>query len=175
MDAPQELNQAAVDGWKQEIPVDLLPCLHCGYDLRGSAPSGSCPECGAAYRRETQYVDVVRQKLKEIIDDVYFIQLAGIFVASCAVGLALFFRLVRVDMIETPALFAMMFQVGLLTGAFYVLLIFLYAACWSRILFRIFAKKTVLWGQVQAVGLLRSLVLAGLGLTSPLVLIVLLV
>jgi uncharacterized membrane protein len=25
----------------------LLPCVKCGYDLRGSDPEGTCPECGA--------------------------------------------------------------------------------------------------------------------------------
>lgn len=28
-----------------------LPCLRCGYNLRGLAPDGSCPECGTAIGR----------------------------------------------------------------------------------------------------------------------------
>lgn len=28
-------------------------CLRCGYDLMGSGPYGSCPECGTPYDRRT--------------------------------------------------------------------------------------------------------------------------
>jgi hypothetical protein len=31
----------------------LLPCVKCGYDLRGSDPEGTCPECGASVEWST--------------------------------------------------------------------------------------------------------------------------
>lgn len=43
---------------RQSALVDLsredVPCLNCGYNLRGLSPSGNCPECGVPIARSLQ-------------------------------------------------------------------------------------------------------------------------
>ena len=34
------------DGVTGGVSDEALPCLECGYDLRGLDAHGSCPECG---------------------------------------------------------------------------------------------------------------------------------
>ena len=77
--AEQPLQQLIIGG--RHLPNGLLPCFGCGFDLRGSAPAGRCPECGQTYRREALYRDVVMQKLKHIFDDVNFV-----FAAAMGIG-----------------------------------------------------------------------------------------
>lgn len=39
-------------------PLRLSNCPKCGYDLRGGAAEGACPECGAAYDRWMFYIPI---------------------------------------------------------------------------------------------------------------------
>jgi hypothetical protein len=41
-------------------PAGAVPCLHCGYDLRGSPQDGRCPECAAPVRRSLVPTDELR-------------------------------------------------------------------------------------------------------------------
>lgn len=39
------------DSQEQCASPEDLPCIHCGYNLRGLAPDGRCPECGTSIAR----------------------------------------------------------------------------------------------------------------------------
>lgn len=143
----------------KSLPTGMLPCFGCGYDLRGSPPRGPCPDCGQPYRRESQYVDVVRQKLRLIQDDALFALLGSLFfdlLAGTFVVLAL-----RSD---SPAW--LVFAPFL--AFFYLLLLCLYGSCWIRLLRPGNRRRRICWGEIRGVGLSRLLYGAGLALAAPL-------
>lgn len=41
-------------------PLRLTACPRCGYDLRGHAREGACPECGAAYDRSMFFLPLAQ-------------------------------------------------------------------------------------------------------------------
>jgi hypothetical protein len=50
----QDASAGPVEG--DDIPFDQdLPCLRCGYNLRGLKPTGQCPECGANIRKALSF------------------------------------------------------------------------------------------------------------------------
>ncbi len=147
------------------LPTGMLPCFRCGYDLRGSAPQGPCPDCGQPYRRESQYVDVVRQKLRLIQDDALFALLGSLFfdfLAATFVVLAL--------NSGSPAW--LVFAPFL--AFFYMLLLGLYGSCWFRLLRTRNRRRRISWGEIRGVGLSRLLYAAGLALAAPIGLVALL-
>jgi len=149
----------------KSLPTGMLPCFGCGYDLRGSAPKGPCPDCGRPYRRESQYVDVVRQKLRLIQDDALFTLIGSLFfdfLAASFVVLALGSG--------SPAW--LVFAPFL--AFFYMLLLGLYGSCWLRLLWTRNRRRRICWGEIRGVGLSRLLYGAGLALAAPLGFVVLL-
>ncbi len=147
------------------LPTGMLPCFRCGYDLRGSAPQGPCPDCGQPYRRESQYVDVVRQKLRLIQDDALFTLFGSLFfdflVATFAV-LALGSG--------SPAWLVFVPFLAF----FYLLLLGLYGSCWFRLLWTRNRRRRISWGEIRGVGLSRLLYGAGAALAAPFGLVALL-
>ena len=142
----------------RSLPTGMLPCFGCGYDLRGSAPRGPCPDCGRPYRREWQYVDVVRQRLRLIQDDALFALLGSVFfdlLATTFVVLALGSGS-PAWLVFTPFLAFM-----------YLLLIFLYGSCWFRLLWVRNRHRKICWAEIRGVGLSRLLYGAGLALAAP--------
>ncbi len=143
----------------KSFPTGMLPCFGCGYDLRGSPPRGPCPDCGQPYRRESQYVDVVRQKLRLIQDDALFALLGSLFfdfLAATFVVLAL--------NSGSPAW--LVFAPFL--AFFYLLLLCLYGSCWLRLLWTGNRRRRISWGEIRGVGLSRLLYGAGAALAAPL-------
>ncbi len=143
---------------RQSLPTGMLPCFQCGYDLRGSPPQGPCPDCGQPYRREWQYVDVVRQKLRLIQDDALFALLGSLFfdfLAATFVVLAL--------SSGSPAW--LVFAPFL--AFFYLLLLCLYGSCWFRLLWARNRRRRICWAEIRGVGLSRLLYGAGLALAAP--------
>ena len=150
---------------RKSLPTGMLPCFRCGYDLRGSPPRGPCPDCGQPYRREWQYVDVVRQKLRLIQDDALFALLGSLlfdFLAATFVVLALGSG--------SPAW--LVFAPFL--AFFYLLLLCLYGSCWIRLLWTRNRRRRISWGEIRGVGLSRLLYAAGLALAAPVGLVALL-
>lgn len=139
----------------------LLPCFRCGYDLRGSAPNGECPECGQPYRRELHYPDVVHQKLREVIYNVEFVYAAGVTLAVCVLLVRVTFRLIDWDGFIWPAI-----QIGLVLGFFYLLLVTIYLNSWFNLWAEICWHKTLHWAQVRGVGLSKALGKAGVALMA---------
>lgn len=148
----------------QDLPTELLPCFGCGYDLRGSAHEGHCPECGTCFRREALYRDVVRQKLRHLIDDVNFVFVSGMGIGQLMLVLLIARLLAGGDL--GSAGFLIVIQGGLILGAVYLLVLSLYLACWVRLGYQILRKQTVCWGQVRGIGLSRALWRAGLSLSA---------
>ncbi len=143
----------------KSLPTGMLPCFGCGYDLRGSPPRGPCPDCGQPYRRESQYVDVVRQKLRLIQDDALFALLGSLFfdfLAATFVVLALGSG--------SPAWLVFVPFLGL----FYLLLLCLYGSCWIRLLWTRNRRRRICWAEIRGVGLSRLLFGAGAALAAPL-------
>ena len=143
----------------KSLPTGMLPCFGCGYDLRGSAPQGPCPDCGQPYRRESQYVDVVRQKLRLIQDDALFALLGSLmfdFVAAVLVVLVLDSKS-QAWLVFAPFL-----------AFFYMLLLGLYGSCWFRLLWMRNRRRRICWGEIRGVGLSRLLYGAGAALAAPL-------
>ena len=142
----------------KSLPTGMLPCFQCGYDLRGSPPRGPCPDCGQPYRREWQYVDVVRQKLRLIQDDALFALLGSLFfdfLAATFVVLAL--------SSGSPAW--LVFAPFL--AFFYLLLLCLYGSCWLRLLWTRNRRRRICWAEIRGVGLSRLLYGAGVALAAP--------
>ncbi len=140
------------------LPTGMLPCFGCGYDLRGSAPRGPCPDCGRPYRREWQYVDVVRQRLRLLQDDALFALFASVFfdlLAATFVALAL----------GSGSSAWLVFAPFL--GFFYLLLLCLYGSCWLRLLWVRNRHRKICWAEIRGVGLSRLLYGAGLALAAP--------
>ena len=151
---------------RKSLPTGMLPCFRCGYDLRGSPPCGPCPDCGQPYRREWQYVDVVRQKLRLIQDDALFALLGSLFfdfLAGTFVVLALGSG--------SPAW--LVFAPFL--AFFYLLLLCLYGSCWIRLLGVRNRRRRICWGEIRGVGLSRLLYGAGAALAAPPVLAIFIV
>ena len=149
----------------KSLPTGMLPCFGCGYDLRGSPPHGPCPDCGQPYRREWQYVDVVRQKLRLIQDDALFALIGSVlfdFLVATFVLLALGSG--------SPAW--LVFAPFL--AFFYLLLLCLYGSCWIRLLWTRNRRRRICWGEIRGVGLSRLLFGAGLALAAPIGLVALL-
>ncbi|MCH8914003.1 MAG: hypothetical protein IIA33_10610 [Planctomycetes bacterium] len=147
------------------LPTGMLPCFRCGYDLRGSAPQGPCPDCGQPYRRESQYVDVVRQKLRLIQDDALFALLGSVFFDFLAVPFV-----VLALSSNSPAWLVF----APLLAFFYLLLLCLYGSCWIRLLRTGNRHRRISWGEIRGVGLSRLLYGAGAALAAPLGFVVLL-
>ena len=150
---------------RKSLPTGMLPCFRCGYDLRGSPPRGPCPDCGQPYRREWQYVDVVRQKLRLIQDDALFALIGSLFfdfLAATFVVLALGSG--------SPAW--LVFAPFL--AFFYLLLLCLYGSCWFRLLWVRNRRRRICWGEIRGVGLSRLLFGAGAALAAPIGLVALL-
>ncbi len=148
----------------KSLPTGMLPCFGCGYDLRGSPPRGPCPDCGQPYRREWQYVDVVRQKLRLIQDDALFALIGSLFfdfLVGTFVVLALGSGSVA-WLVFAPFL-----------AFFYLLLLCLYGSCWLRLLWTRNRRRRICWAEIRGVGLSRLLYGAGAALAAPLVLAIL--
>lgn len=154
--------QSAAHG--EYLPAELLPCFGCGYDLRGSANDGDCPECGRPFRREELYRDVVRQKLRHLIDDVNFVFVSGMGFGHLMLVLLIARLFAGGDWGSAGILIVI--QGGLILGAAYLLVLSLYLACWVRLAHQILRKGTVCWGQVRGIGLSRALWCAGLSLSA---------
>ncbi len=140
------------------LPTGMLPCFRCGYDLRGSPPRGPCPDCGQPYRREWQYVDVVRQRLRLIKDDAQFALLASVmfdFVAAVFVVLVLDSKS-QAWLVCAPFL-----------AYIYLLLLLLYGSCWFRLLWATKRRRRTRWGEIRGVDLPRLLYGAGAALAAP--------
>ncbi len=152
----QQAHRPVVD--EQFLPTGLLPCFHCGFDLRGSATEGRCPECGHHYRRDLQYQDVARQKLRVIRDDVLFIFLAALMLDAVAVAV-----ISATMFMPTPAWLILVPFLGFI----YLLLLLLYGSCWFKLLWALYHRRTLLWGQIRGVGLSTILVKAGIALAVP--------
>ena len=164
--------QSAAHG--EYLPAELLPCFGCGYDLRGSANDGDCPECGRPFRRDALYRDVVRQKLRHLIDDANFVFFAGVSFGLLMLMLLIARGFIGDDWGIAGTLIAI--QGGMIAGAAYLLVVSLYLACWARLGHQILRKRTLCWGQVRGIGLSRALWRGGLSLSAgPAILVFLLV
>ncbi len=151
------------------LPTGLLPCFHCGFDLRGSAIEGRCPECGQTYRRELLYRDVVLQKVKRICDDANFV-----FGAALGIGhltLCLIIAHMFSGRAGDTSLGMLVIPGALILGASYLMVLALYSACWFKLFHQLLWTRTLYWGQICGVGLSRALLRAGVGLTAPLVIV----
>jgi hypothetical protein len=61
----EERSEAEATGSTSEDPTEAseynepfdkdLPCIRCGYNLRGLKPDGNCPECGAPIRKSLNF------------------------------------------------------------------------------------------------------------------------
>lgn len=161
--AEQPLQQLIIGG--RRLPNGLLPCFGCGFDLRGSAPAGRCPECGQTYRREALYRDVAMQKLKHIFDDVNFVFAAAMGIGHLSLCLIIAQLLSGRDFTSSLALFVIP---GILVLGFsYLLVVALYVGCWVRLANQLVWRETICWGQVCGVGLARALCRAGISLAAP--------
>ena len=149
----------------KSLPTGMLPCFGCGYDLRGSAPQGPCPDCGQPYRRESQYVDVVRQKLRLIQDDALFALLGSVFFDFLAVPFV-----VLALSSNSPAWLVFVPFLAF----FYLLLLGLYGSCWFRLLWVRNRRRRICWAEIRGVGLSRLLYGAGLALAAPVAFVALL-
>jgi hypothetical protein len=84
----------------------------------------------------------------------------------CSMVICLTYALTRRGYLQ--ALAPAMMHIGLLLGLFYLMLIFMYLFCWARLLWAMFHRKTLAWGQIKGVGLRRALLEAGIALLVPL-------
>ena len=156
-------------GKLDSLPTDLLPCFHCGFDLRGSAVAGRCPECGQAYRRELLYRDVVLQKVKRILDDANFV-----FGAAMGIGhltLCLIIAQVLSGQALDTSLGLLVIPGAMILGTSYLMVVVLYSTCWFKLFHQVLWTRTLYWGQICGVGLNRALFRAGVGLTAPLLIV----
>lgn len=141
-----------------------LPCLGCGYDLRGCAEKGRCPECGRTYNREELYADVAHQKMRDVIYDAQFVWWAGL-VTSPAVAVVWIISHIRPP--SSGAMGFVILELGIVLTFFYSILVVMYATCGLRLYNGIWRTRTLSWGQTKGIGLHRELFKAGAILLPP--------
>ncbi len=160
-DAPSSLDPP------QALPNGMLPCFRCGYDLRGSALAGTCPECGTPYHRHQLYLDVARQRLRDVSDDIQFVWFGSLGIVACSLGRRI--TAVVVDHLDPLDWITPLSGLTLLIAFAYLILLAAYGSCWFRLLWEIHYRRILWWSQVTAVGLHRPLVKSGIALTVALV------
>ncbi|MCG3138122.1 MAG: hypothetical protein HJJLKODD_01982 [Phycisphaerae bacterium] len=149
--------------WISEEPV---PCLVCGYDLRGSPLTGRCPECGSGFDPTITSVDVIHQRVKPIRDDLIFLLWFGGAISI----------LLTVALLKPHHWFGWLYP---LSELFLLVLLSIccYLACWGlwlacvvRLLYQV-GKKWVTRQQLRLVGVTWRWLLCTVLLVMPLLLL----